>query len=306
MDQILDKPTLKMNEIGVLSKNAALFDMRDDKINELYRFGSHEVLFGFFDGISDKTKLNALILHYIELLMHLHKHDSYFVIFKDFLAKRIARFPKSVGNLIIHAKLVNFKSENRKLGNIPESNFNLKELMDEKELATQAVDLNLKLMRWRQLETLDLDLLHNIRVLLLGAGTLGCQLARNLAGWGIKNFTFVDYGKVNHSNPVRQSLYCYEDVVKGRQKAEAAAEQMTKIMPSINAKGYSLQIPMPGHGFDPKEADKLAADTDLLDKLVQEHDAVFLLLDTREARWLPTVMSASHDKVHHSLTLDLL
>ena len=45
-------------------------------------------------------------------------------------------------------------------------------------LSSQAVDLNIKLMRWRQLDTLDLDLLHNVKVLLLGAGTLGCQLAR--------------------------------------------------------------------------------------------------------------------------------
>jgi ubiquitin-like modifier-activating enzyme ATG7 len=40
------------------------------------------------------------------------------------------------------------------------------------------VDLNIKLMRWRQLETLDLHKLHEVKVLLLGAGTLGCQVAR--------------------------------------------------------------------------------------------------------------------------------
>ena len=39
------------------------------------------------------------------------------------------------------------------------------------------------------------------------------------------------------------------------------------------------------------------ADVEKLDELVTSHDAVFLLLDTRESRWLPTVMAASKHKV---------
>ena len=34
-----------------------------------------------------------------------------------------------------------------------------------------------------------------------------------------------------------------------------------------------------------------------LDSLISEHDAVFLLLDTRESRWLPSVIAASKQKV---------
>lgn len=47
-------------------------------------------------------------------------------------------------------------------------------------LANQAVDLNLKLMRWRILPSLDLEKIANTKVLLLGAGTLGCYVARCL------------------------------------------------------------------------------------------------------------------------------
>ncbi len=47
-------------------------------------------------------------------------------------------------------------------------------------LADQAVDLNLKLMRWRILPSLDLEKVASTRCLLLGAGTLGCYVARTL------------------------------------------------------------------------------------------------------------------------------
>ncbi len=34
-----------------------------------------------------------------------------------------------------------------------------------------------------------------------------------------------------------------------------------------------------------------------LSELIKSHDAVFLLLDTREARWLPTLLATFHRKV---------
>lgn len=96
--------------------------------------------------------------------------------------------------------------------------------MDDKALAKEAVDLNIKLMKWRLLPDLNIEKIKSKRCLLFGAGTLGCQLARNLIGWGIKEITFIDNSKVSYSNPVRQSLYEFEDTVKGgKPKAQTAA-----------------------------------------------------------------------------------
>lgn len=75
-------------------------------------------------------------------------------------------------------------------------------MMDPTALAEQAVDLNLRLMRWRAAPELDVAAISSARCLLLGAGTLGCAVARTLLAWGVRDITFVDSGRVAFSNPV--------------------------------------------------------------------------------------------------------
>lgn len=125
----------------------------------------------------------------------------------------------------------------------------LRATLDSKRLMAQAVDLNLRLMKWRMWPELNTDKLFTTKVLLVGAGTLGCSVARTLIGWGIRNITFVDNGLVSYSNPVRQSLFEFEDCQERKFKAIAAAERLRKIFPEINAVGIVLNIPMPGHPY---------------------------------------------------------
>ena len=120
--------------------------------------------------------------------------------------------------------------------------------MDPTRLASQAVDLNLKLMRWRLLPQLRQSEVASTKCLLLGAGTLGCAVARCLLGWGVRRMTFVDGGDVSFSNPVRQSLFEFDDCLDGgKPKAAAAAEKLRRIFPGVEAKGVRMMIPMPGH-----------------------------------------------------------
>ena len=79
---------------------------------------------------------------------------------------------------------------------------NLRSVFDPKSLAEQAVGLNLKLMKWRMAPDIDLEVIKTQKCLLLGSGSLGCQIGRNLLSWGFEHFHFVDYGNVSYSNPV--------------------------------------------------------------------------------------------------------
>lgn len=173
---------------------------------------------------------------------------------------------------------------------------NLAEYMDPARLADQAVDLNLKLMKWRISPNLDLDTIKNTKCLLLGAGTLGSYVSRNLMGWGVRKITFVDYGSVSFSNPVRQPLFEFEDSLgEGKRKALQAAEALKQIYPGVESKGYDISVPMLGHPMTNEE--KTKSDFKVLKQLIDEHDAIFLLMDSRESRWLPTVMGKATGKI---------
>ena len=123
---------------------------------------------------------------------------------------------------------------------------------------------------------------------------------------------------------------------RGRSKAHAAAEALIRINPNIQASGAVIEIPYPGIAGDIKRRDKAnkaiappihesyygesmntssgpspythKAHTDItiaqdlkrghteLKTAIDEHDIVFNLLDSREARWLPTLLCSALNK----------
>ena len=133
-------------------------------------------------------------------------------------------------------------------------------------------------------------------------------MARTLMAWGIRNITFVDNGRVSYSNPVRQSLFELKDCGSasgGAFKAIAAAKALERIFPGVNSRGIVATIPMPGHPIASSEESIVEADSNLIDELIRDHDVIFLLTDTRESRWLPSVIAASYDKILINAALGL-
>lgn len=181
-------------------------------------------------------------------------------------------------------------------GKIMSRTVDLAAYLDPSRLADQAVDLNLKLIKWRISPSIDLDTIKHTSCLLLGAGTLGSYVARNLMGWGVRNITFVDNGRVSFSNPVRQPLYDFKDCQNGGVwKAKRASDALKEIYPGIESQGVILNVPMAGHPIIDEERTK--ASYEQMRKLIDSHDAIFLLMDTRESRWLPTLMAKAAGKI---------
>ena len=176
----------------------------------------------------------------------------------------------------------------------------LKAMFNPETIAENAVDLNINLMKWRMCPYLNTEIIRTQKYLLVGAGTLGCHVSRALLGWGARHITFIDNGKVSYSNPVRQSLYTFEDSknIGNNFKALLAAEKLKKIFPMVDAKGFNITIPLPGRTLIDKEAkEEYLKNLEILENQIKDCDIMFLLTDSRESRWYPTVIAKAFNKL---------
>lgn len=82
--------------------------------------------------------------------------------------------------------------------------------------------------------------LFQSKVLVVGAGGLGCPILQYLAAAGVGTLGIVDHDTVELSNLHRQILYSVADV--GRLKADCAAEKLSLFNPDIQVISYPLQL----------------------------------------------------------------
>ena len=78
------------------------------------------------------------------------------------------------------------------------------------------------------------------RVLVVGAGGLGCPAAFYLAAAGIGALGIVDSDRVELSNLQRQILHATEDV--GRAKVDSAKDKLARLNPDVEVRAYPVRL----------------------------------------------------------------
>ena len=78
------------------------------------------------------------------------------------------------------------------------------------------------------------------KVLVIGAGGLGCPALQYLTAMGIGEIGIVDFDKVEESNLQRQILYSVEDI--GKLKTEVAISKLSKQNPFVKFNSYPFRL----------------------------------------------------------------
>lgn len=88
-------------------------------------------------------------------------------------------------------------------------------------------------------ETIDY-LLNQCKVLVIGAGGLGCELIKDLALMGFRDLQIIDMDTIELSNLNRQFLFQQKDI--GKPKAVVAAEVMAQFVPDCEVVAHYAKI----------------------------------------------------------------
>ncbi len=82
--------------------------------------------------------------------------------------------------------------------------------------------------------------IKSARVLVIGAGGLGCPALLYLTAMGIGEIGIIDFDKVEESNLQRQILYSVDDI--GKSKTEAAVSKLSKQNPFVKFTSYPVRL----------------------------------------------------------------
>lgn len=86
----------------------------------------------------------------------------------------------------------------------------------------------------------NINFFQNVKILIIGAGGLGCELIKCVAISGIKNIDIIDMDVIEISNLNRQYLFREKDI--GKYKSEVAAEFIRRRFPSCNIVSHTKRV----------------------------------------------------------------
>ncbi|CAH2083349.1 unnamed protein product [Euphydryas editha] len=135
--------------------------------------------------------------------------------------------------------------------------------------------------------------LMNAKVLIVGAGGLGCPSSVYLAGAGIGEIGIVDYDTVDVTNIHRQILHGESD--QNMSKAESAANSLRSINSKIKVVPYNIEL-------NPSNALELAAKYDIILDCTDNVPTRYMLNDVSVLNKMPLI-SGSALKMEGQLTI---
>jgi len=120
--------------------------------------------------------------------------------------------------------------------------------------------------RSKRIKWLDMDAIHRARVLIVGAGAIGNEVAKNLALSGFRKITVLDMDYIEHSNLNRCIFFSDLDADQKRLKAQVVAEGLNKMAENLDVIHHTQRI------------------QDMPEDFIPTHDLVFGCLDNIAAR----------------------
>ena len=126
--------------------------------------------------------------------------------------------------------------------------------------------------------------LARARLVVVGAGGLGCPALQYLAGAGVGTIRVMDRDVVSPENLHRQPLYSMEDL--GACKAEAAARILGRLNPDVSIEPYAEWL-------DPSNVDRHLLGADLVLDCADNIAATYVLSDTCLERGIPLISASA-------------
>ena len=136
-----------------------------------------------------------------------------------------------------------------------------------------------------------LDIISKKKIMIVGVGLLGSEIALHCATIGFKNLIVLDYGSVDWFNIFRQPLFNKEDVFK--QKVEVAKKKLEE-MGGITVEMIDREIP----NFNSLKTNKeeIIQTIDIIENAISTSDYIITSLDTFSARMIIQILSLVHNK----------